>query len=91
MKDLTKLLSNYDLQNYCKELKINLVAISNKNQLCELKPKLGCYIVNLQDSGAGNGTHWVCFIIFKNVCVYFDAFGIIPPTNVIRFCKRYGS
>ena len=88
MKDLTKLLSNYDLQNYCKELKINLVAIVSKNQLYELKPKIGCYIVNLDS--VGNGTHWVCLILFEKISIYFDPFGIIPPTNVIRFCKRFG-
>lgn len=86
---LTKLLSNLDLQNYCKELKINLVSIVSKNELCKLKPKTGCYIINLEDSG-GNGTHWVSLILFEKISIYFDPFGLIMPSNVIRFCKRYG-
>jgi hypothetical protein len=89
MEKLTELLSNLDLENYCKKLKINLVAIVSKNELCKLKPKTGCYIINLEDSG-GNGTHWVSLILFEKISIYFDPFGLIMPSNVIRFCKRYG-
>ena len=46
-----------------------------------LKP--GWYIINMQDSRDGNGTHWVCFKTGKPL-IYFDSFGIQPPIEVLR-------
>ena len=84
-----ELTSNIDLEYYCKLLKINLHACTSKNLLHQIKPKQGCYIINLQDSTAGNGTHWCCFIISESTVTYFDPFGVLPPPDVIRFAKRY--
>lgn len=86
---LTELLSNFDLEYYCKKLNIKLNGVISKDLLLKIKPKLGCYIINLQNSDDGDGTHWCCFIIFENIVTYFDPFGIIPPTNVISFARRY--
>lgn len=84
-----ELLSNLDLEYYCIKLKIKLNAVINKNLLKTITPKKGCYIINLQDSHEGSGTHWCCFIIFDTTVTYFDPFGVIPPTNVISFARRF--
>ena len=53
------------------------------------------YVVNLQSLNQGNrkGTHWV--LIFdvdvpdvKDLCLYFDPYGIGPPPILESFCSR---
>ena len=86
---ITELLSNLDLIDYCKKLKIQLNGIYSKDIFNTIKPQLGCYIINLQDSNKGNGTHWTCLIIkSKSSCIYFDSFGITMPYDLICFVKR---
>jgi hypothetical protein len=86
---LTELLSNIDLEQYCQKLKIPLICVVAKDQLKIKKPQLGCYIINLENAGQGQGTHWTSFIIFPETVVYFDPFGVVPPINVISFAKRF--
>jgi hypothetical protein len=59
-----------------------------KDQLVNHKPKNGNYIINLESSSQGNGTHWLSIKIDGKNCFYQDSFGIIPPKEVIDFCKR---
>lgn len=84
-----ELLSNYDLIKFCKLLKIPLVDVVNKDLLNNMTPKIGCYIINLQNHNEGDGTHWTCFIINKSVAIYYDSFGLICPVSVINFIKRF--
>ena len=83
-----QLLSNLDLEYYCKLLKINIIQVLSKDLFKNYKPKAGCYIVNLGNSDTG-GTHWTCFIINNKIAVYFDPFGLIMPQSIVRFIKRY--
>jgi hypothetical protein len=87
---MNELLSNLDLTDYCKKLNIPLNGIHSKDLFNTIKPKLGCYIINLQDSNVGNGTHWTGLIIKSNFsCIYFDSFGITMPYDIICFVKRF--
>ena len=54
-------------------------------------PENGSFILNT-DSSDNDGTHWTCLYIknvdIKNVsCIYFDPYGLPPPTEVLEFCK----
>lgn len=48
-----------------------------------------CGVVNL-DNDSGPGTHWVCYIVDKNLpfAFYFDSFGLAPPKEVVDYLKR---
>jgi len=46
------------------------------------KLERGSYIVNLQSSKEGKGTHWVCFYYTPNFSYYFDSYGYIAPLEV---------
>ena len=54
-------MSNFDIMNWVKELKIkNFDGVFNKDS-CQWAPN--CGIINL-DSNNGPGTHWVCYVDF---------------------------
>jgi len=86
---LTKLLNNYDLEYYCKLLKIPLKAVLNKDLFQKIKAEKGGYIINLQNSNEGPGTHWTCLYIFEDIALYYDSFGIIMPQSIIKFCRKF--
>jgi hypothetical protein len=58
-------LSNFDLEKLANELKINLVCVLSKNELIHAPIRSGGYIINLQSSDQGNGTHWVAIILYN--------------------------
>lgn len=82
------MLTNFDLADSAEELHIPLRDIYFKDRL-PLKPEPGAYIINLQDSGRGFGTHWVAVAIKGNRAYYFDSFGFDMPTDVIHFLRDY--
>lgn len=84
-----ELLSNFDLMKFAKKLKIPLIDVVSKDLLYKMKPQIGCYIINLQNLNDGNGTHWTCFILKKNICIYYDSFGLLPPIPVINFANKF--
>jgi hypothetical protein len=55
-----------------------------KNEL-PVKIKDGNYIINLQSSTQGDGTHWTALIIRNDTALYFDSFGAPPSTEIIDF------
>jgi hypothetical protein len=81
------MITNFDLEKLARFYKLPLVSVCMKNELPP-EPKEGCYIVNMQSSSAGSGTHWVAFFFFKNICYYFDSFGASPPLEIINFIKK---
>jgi len=86
---LTKLLSNLDINYLAKKIKLkDFHACVSKNVLKQLPPKFGSYIINLDDDDE-IGSHWCAFIIYPTVVCYFDSYGKPPPSNVIRFAKRF--
>ena len=67
------------------------VPILAKNQLPSIsQAKLGWYIINMQDSTAGPGTHWVCMKYNgkNNTTIYFDSFAVEPPEEVMRLTGK---
>ena len=81
------MLSNFDIERLCKFYKLPVVAISMKDELPS-KVKDGCYVINMQSTTQGNGTHWVSLYVQKNHSYYFDSFGASPPIEVVAFVKR---
>ena len=85
-----ELLSNIDLEYLSKLFKIQICSILSKDLFNKAVPKVGSYIVNLDDS-TGYGTHWTAFIITDKIAMYFDSFGAPMPQSILRFIKRYNS
>lgn len=56
----------------------------------EIRTKLndGYYVINLQDSDKGNGSHWCCLYVSKYFDLYFDSYGFICPENIEKLCDR---
>ena len=76
-----KSLSNYELVDYIKQLKIkNFRGIFMRDNLPKKKRINECGIVNLDDSFS-NGTHWVCY--YNGY--YFDSYGLSPPLEIIDY------
>jgi hypothetical protein len=75
------MLSNFDLEKLAKVYKVKLHGVYSKDRLPERMNK-GWYIINLQNLGEGQGSHWVCYFhepIIKEESVYFDSYGVVPP------------
>jgi hypothetical protein len=80
-------LSNFDIEKICKFYKLPIVAITMKDELPR-SVKNGCYVINMQSSSEGNGTHWVALFIYKTNAFYFDSFGGLPPVEIMKFVKK---
>jgi len=81
--------SNFDLEDLAKKYDLPLVGIYSKDELPE-RVKIGSYIVNLQDSTDGQGSHWCLIKIFdKKNAIWFDSFGQALPLEVLSFLKHY--
>ena len=81
------MLSNFDLEDISKTYNVPLVSVCMKDELPN-KVVNGNYIINLESSTAGQGTHW-CSLIIKNDDAYFqDSFGAPPSQEIINFIKK---
>ena len=85
MKDYTT--SSTDIEHLCEKLKLPLVGVYSKDNL-PTRLYVGSYIINMEDSDVGNGTHWIMIRVFptKEV-IYFDSFGLSPPQQIKDFVK----
>ena len=81
------LLSNYDIIEICNHLKLPLVGVFQKDKLPRDKP-IGYYIINLQSSTDGNGTHWVCLSNIPGKKFFYDSFGFGMPQLVQKFIGK---
>lgn len=81
------MLSNLDILEITEYYNLPLIDVEMKDKL-RGKPKDGAYIVNLQSSNVGNGTHWCMFYVNRKEVVYFDPFGVLPPLEVEKFIKK---
>jgi hypothetical protein len=87
------MLTNFQIIDLAKKLNINLIAVCSKDELNKITPKVGGYVINLQDSTKGHGSHWTSFIIYENPdqeynTLYHDSYGIRPPIEVENFIKQ---
>ena len=80
------MLTNFDLEEICRYYHVPLVTCTMKDEL-PVKIKDGNYIINLQSSKEGDGTHWTALIIRNDIALYFDSFGAPPSTEIIDFVK----
>jgi hypothetical protein len=74
-------LSNVDIMDILNEFNISIGGIFSKDKI----PKLIAdkfYIINMQNSTEGNGTHWVVLYYNGVDNFYFDAFGFICPKEI---------
>ena len=81
------MLSNFDIEEIANHYNID-VKIIMKDELKYMKPINTNYIINLESSMMGNGTHWMGLKIEGKYCVYCDSYGMLPPEEIITFCKR---
>ena len=84
----TELLSNVDLKYYGQLFQIPLIDVLSKDLFKTITPKVGCYVINLEDS-IYNGSHWTAIILTKNMAIYYDSFGGPIPQDILQFIKRF--
>ena len=86
-----KALSNHELIEYIKQLKIkHFRGVFMRDDLPKKKRTKECGIVNLADS-LSDGTHWVCY--FNNLPsaaaqeqnYYFDSYDLPPPLEIVEY------
>ena len=84
-----KPLSNFDLMRWVKKLGItHLRGIYSRDSLPS-KIKKECGIINL-DGTSGPGTHWVCYRNIDSVVEHFDPFGLIMPSEALKYFNTSG-
>ena len=82
-----KVLTNFDLIQYAKELGIpNFRGVFMRDTLPNKPHKEECGIVNLNKSRE-KGSHWVCYYKKGLDRVYFDSFGQITPVEIREYLK----
>ena len=85
---LNNIISNIELLEILKSVNIKINGVFTKDQI-KTPLKDGFYIINLQDSDDGNGTHWVVlYKINDNVSFYYDSFGFPPPDNIEKILNK---
>ena len=75
-------LTNFDIMRIIQSQGVDdFNGVYMKDQLPD-KLERGSYIVNLQSSKEGGGTHWVCLYYTPNFSYYYDSFGFVPPLEI---------
>jgi hypothetical protein len=83
-----ELLSNIDIVELAKQLKINLIACCFTFELSKYKPTNHCsFVINIGNLNIG-GTHWTCLYIKNKSAIYYDSFGENMPQECIQFLKK---
>lgn len=81
-----KALTNQDIEHYFKGCK-QFGGVFSKDMLPKTMMKKA-YIINLQDSDEGSGSHWLAAWNLNGETVYFDSFGeVVAASNIERFMK----
>ena len=84
-------LSNFDIIKIIEDMKLTHVfgGVYSKDQLPTLQ-RNNFYIINLESSDAGRGSHWTVFFYNKPLTsIYYDSFGFIAPLEVQAKIKPY--
>ena len=78
-------LSNIELVETAKKIKIrNFRGVFLRDELPKRPRENECGILNLDDS-SGKGTHWVGWIKRRDEKLYFDGYGLPPPTELLKY------
>src|ERR1700729_313840 len=83
-----KPLSNFELIDAVKNLKIpNFRGVFLRTELPKKPTKNECGILNLDGdlTDETKGTHWVAYYKNNDTKLYFDSYGIQPPTEIINY------
>ena len=80
-------MSNFDLLDWCKYLKIPINNVLSRDQTVPHNHKLALFIYNLEPS-YGRGTHWTSSYVKNNVINYFDSFGMMPFQELVDHAER---
>ena len=81
------MISNFDIEDIASHYHFNVI-IAMKDELKNMKPINANYVINLESSNIGNGSHWMGLKIEEANCIYCDSYGYLPPEEIISFCKR---
>jgi hypothetical protein len=81
------MLSNFELEQIAEYYKVPLLGVVMKD---ELPPFVrdGSYIINLQSTTDGNGSHWTALQVKGNSAFFFDSFGAPPSTEIVEYTKQ---
>ena len=80
-------LSNIQLIDAAKKLNIpNFRGVFLRDELPKKPRRNECGILNLDDSN-GRGTHWCAFLKNGKDKIYFDSYGLPPPTELIKYLR----
>ena len=83
-----KPLSNFELENAVKKLKIPCFwGVFLLDTLPKKPNKKKCGIVNFDKSG-GPGMHWVAWYKNGKTKIYFDSYGVQPPNEVVEYLGK---
>ena len=80
-------MSNFDLLEWCKYLKIPIKSVLSRDQTVPHNHKLALFIYNTGPSYT-KGFHWVSTYVKDNVINYFDSFGMPPIQELVDHAKR---
>ena len=80
-------MSNFDLINWCKYLKIPINDILSRDQNVPHNHKQALFIYNLKPSYM-TGSHWVATYMKNGVVNYFDSFGLPPFQEILNHAKK---
>jgi len=81
------MLTNFDIERLSRFYHLPLVAVTMKDELPN-KVIDGCYVINLQSSFQGQGSHWTSMFIHKDNAFFFDSFGSPPSIEITNFVKK---
>ena len=85
------MLSIFELERLANFSRLPFVTICMKDELGK-SVKDECYIINLQSSTLGSGTHWCAMFINGLQTAFFDSFGALSAKEIVNFVKnRKGS
>lgn len=80
-------LSNIDILNILNKKNIRINGVFSKDLLPK-KLNKGFYVINIEKSNEGNGTHWTC-LLCDHDNYYMDSFGSPAPLEVQELMKDY--
>ena len=80
-------LTNFELLDAAKKLNIsNFRGVFSRDELPKKPRRTECGVLNLDDSN-GSGSHWVVFSKNGNEQIYFDSYGLPPPTELLQYLR----
>jgi len=80
-------LSNYDLIDWCKYLKIPINDVLSRDETVRHNHRQALFIYNLEPAYM-SGSHWVTTHVKDNVVSYFDSFGLPPFQEIVNHARK---